>query len=274
MASSATSTPLNRPPPFADNFRLWETIFLNLPRPPRLYKPTIGNRGSFLVAPLHGKTHVVLVPTFELPSYCVDAPSIGTFAGTGTLETSANFPPQPTILTQPRLHNFRRHCLRLHQPSLHIIQPPPSFHALPTGTHLPPFAALCPEPRDIQGQNPSNFNNMVSKGNKHDKGPRPSATEGIPEALGQTNKKSPPPSTRSHSPPQSQSALRSCSPKKTPKPTSTILEVLHSTAKDIMKALPKSFAQVAAWPPSPDVSKPTPIEAAIASATTALTTAV
>jgi hypothetical protein len=34
------------------------------------------------------------------------------------------------------------------------------------------------------------------------------------------------------------------------------------------------FAQVAAWPPSPDALKPTPVEAAIASATTALTTAV
>jgi hypothetical protein len=145
MASSAAPTPWNRPPPLVDNFRWWETIFLNLPQPPRLYKPTIGNGGSFLAAPLHGKTRVVLVSIFKLPSYCVDASSIGAFAGTGTLETSANFPPQPTILPQPVLHNFRHHCLRLHQPSLHLIQPPPPFHALPTnqaGTHLPPLCGV------------------------------------------------------------------------------------------------------------------------------------
>ncbi len=144
-----------------------------------------------MVAPLHGKMRMVLVPVFELPSYSIDAPSVGTFVGTGTLETSANFPPQPTILPQSGLHDFRRHCLRLHQPNLCLIQPPPPFRTLPTdwaGTHLPPFATSHPDPRDIHGQYPSNFDDMVSKGNKHDKGPHPSATEWIPEAPGRTKK--------------------------------------------------------------------------------------
>ena len=113
MASSTTPTPWNHPPPLVDNFRWWDTIFLNLPCPPKSNEPPNSHGRSYLVAPCHGKTHEVLVPTFGFPSSCLDVSSAKTFAGKGTLKTSAMFPPQPTISLPQSLglHHFRHHHL-------------------------------------------------------------------------------------------------------------------------------------------------------------------
>jgi hypothetical protein len=152
--------------------------------------------GGYLVTPCHGKPHVVLVPTFGFPSYCLDLSSAKTFAGKGTLKTSAMFPPQPTISLPQSvgLHHFHHHRLQHRQPSLPPpnlpisccpIAPLPPFSARSTnqaGNHLPPVALWSPDPRDFHSRYPSTFDTMVSTGNKHDSGPRPSPKAGIPAA--------------------------------------------------------------------------------------------
>jgi hypothetical protein len=71
MAASAAPTPWNRLPPSVDDFRWWDTIFLNFYHPFTINKMPLVRWQKNLAGPRNGKTHAPLVPALELPFSCL-----------------------------------------------------------------------------------------------------------------------------------------------------------------------------------------------------------
>jgi hypothetical protein len=99
MAASAAPAPWNRLPPSVNNFRWWDTIFLNFSYPFTIDKTPSVRWQKKVAGPRNGKTHTPLVPALELPFSCLATTSDETSPGEETLK-SIYFPlPQPPIST-------------------------------------------------------------------------------------------------------------------------------------------------------------------------------
>ncbi len=103
MAASTAPTPWNRLPPSVDDFRWWDTIFLNFSHPFTIDKTPLVRRQKNLAGPRNGKTHAPLVPVLELPFSCLATTSDKTSPGEETLK-SIYFPSPSTT----HFHHFRR----------------------------------------------------------------------------------------------------------------------------------------------------------------------
>ena len=103
MAASAARTPWNHLPPSVDNFRWWDTIFLNFSHPFTINKTPLVRRQKNLAGPRNGKTYAPLVPALELPFSCLAMTSNETSPGEETLK-SIYFPPPSTT----HFHHFCR----------------------------------------------------------------------------------------------------------------------------------------------------------------------
>ncbi len=106
MAASAALTPSNRLPPSVDDFRWWDTIFLNVSHPFTTDETPSVRRQIFLAEPRYGKMHAFLVLVLELPFSCLTTPSNETSLGEKTLK-SIHVPPSSTTY----FHYFRHNLL-------------------------------------------------------------------------------------------------------------------------------------------------------------------
>ncbi len=102
MAAPAAPTPWNRPPPSIDNFRWWDSIFLNCSGPLTTNETPKIHRKRFSAESHHGKTHKSLVPMLE-ESFPYLFSSFKKVQVDGKLKTSHFHQPQ-----NAHHHRFRR----------------------------------------------------------------------------------------------------------------------------------------------------------------------
>jgi hypothetical protein len=138
------------------------------------------------------------------------------------------------------------------------------------GDNVPCIFVWIFDPRDLHGYYLATFDIMPSKDEEQGGGPCPPTKAIIPPSICDcpgtcptlsTKGKPTAVSTRSSSRSQSWSAAPLTKP-----PVLILESLLHYKPKDGMKP-PYSFAQATVRPPSPDTSKPTPTEVAIAYST-------
>jgi hypothetical protein len=95
MAASAAPTPWNRLPPYVNDFRWWDTIFLKFSHPFTINEMPLVRWQKNLAEPRNGKMHAPLVPALEFPFSCLATTSVKTSPGVETLK-SIYFPPPST----------------------------------------------------------------------------------------------------------------------------------------------------------------------------------
>ena len=101
MATFATPTPWNHPPPSVNDFR-WRDDYLKLSRPVTSKDVTIVHRTKYSGEPHHGKMHTLLVPALKEFLSRLDEHCLKKSPGSETLKTASFLSPQTTHSHQVR----------------------------------------------------------------------------------------------------------------------------------------------------------------------------